>query len=327
MPSHITRSGFLFALGIGMLVIAGVYSGYCAGLTQGWQLDNSYGPGRDSMKFYGLSGLLHWLLLMPGVCLSLHRGIWWQISAFLAGFAAWYFLADSLGFGPSAFGRSLYYWFGLPLFAIGVVRVLLLRRDSESPNDDDDESDEEPFRPFTVIRWEALAEWLPASMVMCVVFSAVSVGVAGMRLPATTSVGPLPVVLAALFALMNSILVHSSAKHGLWRVWVLGVATLAGVAAGMWFLWLSWHKMRSPGVFSLNGAAENCVALLVGGWAVAAAFRSRRFAPSHRRHRRVGRCFHCGYSPAALSPGEACPECGEKKGVGDDPRRGRQGAE
>lgn len=128
MPADLTRSNRARFLGLGLLVIAGASCGYCADLTQEWQLGSRSRPGQDDWKFIGLGAGLFWLLLVPGMSLSLGRSPWWRVGAISAGFAAWLVLAESVGFMPAASGFYRALWVGIPLFAVWFFPLLYERK-------------------------------------------------------------------------------------------------------------------------------------------------------------------------------------------------------
>lgn len=169
--------------------------------------------------------------------------------------------------------------------------------------------------PFRIV-WEGFAQWLPASTLVCIILSAVCIFMAdSTRVWASAGVTPgsswlIALGAAALLTFFNSYLIHCSVRFGAWRVWPLGAAVLAGIAAGVWFLWFNWHKARPPGPFSPSPTVVAAAALPLIGWGVVLKFRYWTLVPLRERRLRAGECVHCGYSLAGLSPGLACPECG-----------------
>lgn len=127
LPARLMRSNRARAFGLGLLLIAGALCAYSADLTQGWRVGSRSRPGEDDWKFIGLGAGLFWLLLVPGMSLSLDRSPWWRVGAVGTGFAAWLVFADIFGPMPGASALYRAYWICFPLFVVWFFPLLYER--------------------------------------------------------------------------------------------------------------------------------------------------------------------------------------------------------
>lgn len=128
MPPRIMRSTLAFVVALGLLAVAGAYSGYCADITQDWNIGSRSRVGKDDWRFIGLVGALIWLLLIPGMSLSLGRSHWWRVAAASIGYAVWIVMADTIQIAPAASGLYRALWVGVLVFAVWFFPLLYERR-------------------------------------------------------------------------------------------------------------------------------------------------------------------------------------------------------
>ena len=110
MPYHV---------GIALLVIAGVLVPASADFSKVWDFGTPRSsPGRDAFKYLALLAGLHWLLLVPGIWLTLKRSAWWGVAAFIAGFAAWLLISELFSPIPASSWVKRGFWLAMSLSVV-----------------------------------------------------------------------------------------------------------------------------------------------------------------------------------------------------------------
>ena len=114
-----TLSRMPYHVGIALLVIAGVLVAASADYSKDWDFGTPRSsPGRDIFKYLALLGGLHWLLLVPGTCLTLKRSAWWGVAAFIAGFAAWLLISELFSPIPASSWVKRGFWLAMSLSVV-----------------------------------------------------------------------------------------------------------------------------------------------------------------------------------------------------------------
>ena len=127
-----TLSRSSYHLGIALLVIAGVLVAASADYSKDWDFGSRWRPGRDNFKYLALLIGLHWLLLVPGIWLTLMRSVWWRIVAVVAGFVVWLTISELFSPIPASSWPKRGYWLALSLVVVCVVPILGNRRDADA---------------------------------------------------------------------------------------------------------------------------------------------------------------------------------------------------
>jgi hypothetical protein len=150
-----------------------------------------------------------------------------------------------------------------------------------------------------------MAESLIGAVLLCVAAGAASVGVAMLpdnaQSPAAWGL-PEKILILALVPVAYPFFLFSGARVGRSRIWILGAATVGGIAFGLWAVWPD-KPLRSP--YPLGA-----ISAMATGWLVVAVVLRRR-GVRVAAQRGPPECAHCGYSLAGLAPGAPCPECGK----------------
>jgi lysylphosphatidylglycerol synthetase-like protein (DUF2156 family) len=118
-----------YHLGIALLVIAGVFVAASADYSKDWDFGSRWRPGRDNFKYLALLIGLHWLLLVPGIWLTLMRSVWWRIVAVIAGCVVWLTISELFSPIPASSWLKRGYWLALSLVVVCCLPFLGDRRD------------------------------------------------------------------------------------------------------------------------------------------------------------------------------------------------------
>jgi hypothetical protein len=124
---------------------------------------------------------------------------------------------------------------------------------------------------FRAMVFEEFARFLPATIFCCTMFGAVSTLMAELGdSPYGRESWYMKAALIGMFPLGNTVLIATSVKYGAWRIWPLGVATIAGIGLGLWFSKGSWERARHLEPYSIDSRVWIVAALLVLGWFIIA---------------------------------------------------------
>lgn len=129
------------------------------------------------------------------------------------------------------------------------------------------------------LSWQGFTQWLPGAVLACLGIACAAVLV--------VQFGGMKEIkfAAALVVLGHGVHVFEAVNWRRWWRWPLGVASLAGLGAGIAMRYASWQKSGARTPFELDPAVYLVAAGIVAGWVVAAVFARGDRGKNERRER------------------------------------------